>query len=214
MAKMSIEESYIQWLNQQNYPAGKKKVVLAAIDLFANDGYNKTSTAKIAKKAGMSEAIIFKYFKTKKALLLEIMKPVVENVFPDLQSNVVKEMQANAITLEKMVRFFLRDRFEFLKKNEQLIRIVQQEFLVNDEFRQMLIDKVKELMEKPVNKAFNEKLHELNPRLDFYLLIRTMGGFLLTYFLQRFVILPNKSIDEEADLELLSKQVVAALKVI
>ena len=46
----------------------------AALELFANDGYNAVSTSKIAKQAGVSEGLIFRHFKNKKGLLDAIMQ--------------------------------------------------------------------------------------------------------------------------------------------
>lgn len=47
----------------------KDKILAAALDLFANEGYNATSTSKIAKQAGVSEGLIFRHFESKKGLL-------------------------------------------------------------------------------------------------------------------------------------------------
>lgn len=51
----------------------QEKILLAALSLFANDGYNATSTSKIAKKAGVSEGLIFRHFESKRGLLQAIM---------------------------------------------------------------------------------------------------------------------------------------------
>ena len=51
----------------------KESILNAALELFANDGYNVTSTSKIAKKAGVSEGLIFRHFGNKKGLLDAIM---------------------------------------------------------------------------------------------------------------------------------------------
>ncbi len=45
------------------------KILSSALELFANEGFNATSTNQIAKKAGVSEGLIFKHFKNKKGLL-------------------------------------------------------------------------------------------------------------------------------------------------
>jgi AcrR family transcriptional regulator len=56
---------------------GKKENILkAALELFAKDGYNATATSRIAKKAGVSEGLIFRHFKNKKGLLAAIMDDV------------------------------------------------------------------------------------------------------------------------------------------
>ncbi len=51
----------------------KEKILSAALELFANDGFNATSTSKIAQKAGVSEGLIFRHFDNKKGLLNAIM---------------------------------------------------------------------------------------------------------------------------------------------
>lgn len=50
----------------------KESILAAALELFANDGYNATSTSKIAKKAGVSEGLIFRHFENKKGLLVAL----------------------------------------------------------------------------------------------------------------------------------------------
>jgi AcrR family transcriptional regulator len=52
----------------------KEKILYAALELFANESFNATSTRKIALKAGVSEGLIFRHFKSKKGLLDAIME--------------------------------------------------------------------------------------------------------------------------------------------
>ena len=54
----------------------KENILSAALELFAGDGYNATSTSRIAKKAGVSEGLIFRHFGSKKGLLQAIMEDV------------------------------------------------------------------------------------------------------------------------------------------
>lgn len=54
----------------------KNNILNAALALFAGDGYNGTSTSRIAKKAGVSEGLIFRHFTNKKGLLDAIMDDV------------------------------------------------------------------------------------------------------------------------------------------
>ena len=52
----------------------KKDLILdSALDLFSENGYHATSTKLIADKAGVSEALIFKFFKSKDALLEKVI---------------------------------------------------------------------------------------------------------------------------------------------
>jgi AcrR family transcriptional regulator len=52
----------------------QEQILETALRLFANDGYNATSTSKIAKEAGVSEGLIFRHFENKKGLLNAIMQ--------------------------------------------------------------------------------------------------------------------------------------------
>jgi len=52
----------------------KEKILQTALQLFAIKGYLDTSTKEIAAKAGVSEALIFKHFGNKDALLAHIVK--------------------------------------------------------------------------------------------------------------------------------------------
>lgn len=46
----------------------KQSIVLAAIPLFARHGFKKTTTKEIAQTAGISEALLYKHFKSKEEL--------------------------------------------------------------------------------------------------------------------------------------------------
>lgn len=53
----------------------KKELILkAALTLFSTQGYKQTSTLLIATKAGVSEGLVFKHFKSKEKLLGEVLK--------------------------------------------------------------------------------------------------------------------------------------------
>jgi len=52
----------------------KKKILNAALELFAKEGFKATSTSKVARKAGVSEGLIFRHFENKDGLLNAIIK--------------------------------------------------------------------------------------------------------------------------------------------
>jgi len=53
--------------------AREQALILAAAKLFANHGYEATTTREIATRAGCSEGLIHRYFKGKEGLLLAVM---------------------------------------------------------------------------------------------------------------------------------------------
>ena len=52
----------------------QQKMLRAAVALFLESGYEKTTTAKIAKAAGMTQRSFFRAFASKEALLLELVR--------------------------------------------------------------------------------------------------------------------------------------------
>lgn len=56
--------------------AKRNAIIDAATRLFAEKGYHASPVAEIARRAGVSEGAIFRHFKTKQDLLLEIMRSI------------------------------------------------------------------------------------------------------------------------------------------
>lgn len=52
----------------------QEKILQAALQLFAKEGYHATSTSKVAKQAGVSEGLIFRHFGNKDGLLQAILE--------------------------------------------------------------------------------------------------------------------------------------------
>lgn len=52
----------------------QENIIKTALDLFAQDGVESTSTNKIAKAAGVSEGLIFRHFTNKEGLLQTIIE--------------------------------------------------------------------------------------------------------------------------------------------
>jgi len=51
----------------------QEKILQAALELFAKEGFHATSTSKVAKHAGVSEGLIFRHFTNKEGLLQAIL---------------------------------------------------------------------------------------------------------------------------------------------
>jgi len=51
----------------------KARITDAATEMFLENGYKKTKMTEIAKKLGVSKGALYQYFKSKEALLLEVI---------------------------------------------------------------------------------------------------------------------------------------------
>ncbi len=62
----------------------RREILDAARDLFVNEGYEKFSMRKLAKKTEYSPPTIYLYFKDREDLLIAICEEIAERIFADL----------------------------------------------------------------------------------------------------------------------------------
>lgn len=202
----SIFESFEAYLKEADYPKGKKKIMQAAVDLISTKSYNGTSTLQISKHAGLSQATLFKYFKTKEDLLTAILHPVV----PGLFGRFFEELLAVNTTEEK-VHYLVHNRMAYLKKNRALMKIILQENFSNKKLRNEQIFIWNTIQDKLL------RVHEelvadprVNPEITIPQMVRICVGPLLAYFAQLYIVGDKGDIREE-DLDLLEKQILGGL---
>src|SRR5436189_4737943 len=51
-------------------PGARERMVLAAVDLFTEQGYDSTTVAQIAERAGVTKSTFFRHFPDKRELLV------------------------------------------------------------------------------------------------------------------------------------------------
>ena len=95
----------------------QEKILEAALELFANEGYSSTPTSKIAKKAGVSEGLIFRHFENKQGLLDALIKEAEERL-GEMVGPILFESDPKAVirkTIELPFREIDRREFDFWK---------------------------------------------------------------------------------------------------
>lgn len=131
----------------QNNNSTKNKIIMAAIDLFAEHPYEEVSIVQICKNAGVSNGIIYTYFKNKTELFKYLLEEVIrriESYFDNIKGNNVKER------LESYIRINL----ELTKKEFKLIKIYragQYKFIEYEK-------KIKVIYINGLEKVFNRKM--------------------------------------------------------
>lgn len=210
--KEEISAGYRDWLNQQDMPKGKRSAMLSALELFSKQGYDGTSTMAIAKNAGISQATIFKYFKTKDDLLEAILKPMINNLLPEYREDFLSDIPEST-TIRQAVHFLLTDRYAFLKQNKEVAMIFLTQVLTNNDMRDMFKKFMGETAPMFMDYIYGTLKRTGNLRDDLTpaAVLRTIAGQLLTYFIQREVLLPEVQVDEDADLQLAEDLIVRTL---
>jgi len=95
----------------QNVPrltaeARKEAIVEAVQDVFAEKGFDGTTTRDLAKAAGVSEALLYKHFPSKESLYAAMLDGCAKG--PTFaEANRILELEASASTLVVMVHFMI-----------------------------------------------------------------------------------------------------------
>jgi len=90
----------------------KRALILqAALKLFADEGFHSSSISKIAKSAGISKGLMYNYFKSKEALLKDIVISGISDLTRTFDPN-----RDGILTTEEL-EYFINQTFETLKTN-------------------------------------------------------------------------------------------------
>ena len=102
----------------------KEKILDACFDVFVRHGYANTSTTMLADAAGISKALIFHHFKSKKELYLSVLDRCIEKGRIEMGFDTLLENQDFFATKEK----FSIIKFHYYKSNPGLMRIMREAF--------------------------------------------------------------------------------------
>jgi AcrR family transcriptional regulator len=126
----------------------KEKILDACFNVFANYGYANTSTTMLAEAAGISKALIFHHFNSKKELYLGVLDRCFEKGRTEMGFDTLLENQDFFEAKKKSSVI----KFRYYKSNPDLMRIIKEAFYATpDELKMEIQDKYGTLL------ANNEK---------------------------------------------------------
>lgn len=180
----------------------QKKIIEAAISLFAEKGYSNTATAEIAKLAGVAEGTIFKHYGTKENLLLAIMVPFLKELFPSMVDELFEELMIdNNISFEEFLRKFLKNRINFLLDNREIFQVFIKEMIYREELKNELVPYIFEQASPRLGKVIDvfQKRGEVID-LPISQIKNVLATTFFGFFISRFVLLNLQLLnDEEID---------------
>ncbi|BCG60576.1 TetR/AcrR family transcriptional regulator [Paenibacillus sp. URB8-2] len=180
-------------------------ILQAAVDVFAEKGYAGAATSEIAQKAGVAEGTIFRYYKTKKDLLLSIVGPTMSRLLaPFVMRNFGNLLDKSFDSYEDFLRSLIRNRLEFARKNFKILQILIQEIpfhpKLREQFMEDIMSKVFERVSAQVEhfKQKGEIIDVPAPTVIRFTVSATVG-----YIMTRLLLQPDKDWNDEEEIELL-----------
>ncbi len=183
----------------------KENIIQTTVKLMSARGYNAATTLEIAKESGVSEAIIFKYYKNKANLLREVCTRAIGQIIENVSLTPLKENIAKSkdYPLKKFLQAFIFERFSFLEKNFEIVKILLNETQYQQEISSFLqealfpqIDEIfKDLNSILVKKA---QISELQASA----ILRVVTGTISSFGIQKFILqqkLTKVEMEKEVD---------------
>ncbi|MGG0719006.1 TetR/AcrR family transcriptional regulator [Robertmurraya massiliosenegalensis] len=181
----------------------QKKIILAAIQSFAEKGYASTSTSEIAKNAGVAEGTIFRHYKTKKDLLYSIIEPMVKKfIAPFVIKDMEKVLNQEHATFEEFLRAMIENRIIFISKNMLLFKILIQEIPFQPELKGLF----KEHIGTKVIARFSQVVEHYQTKGELIeappsSIIRVVASSIFGYIIVRNLLLPELNWDDKAEID-------------
>jgi AcrR family transcriptional regulator len=100
----------------------RKAIMQAAITLFSEKGFEKTSIEELARAAGIGKGTIYGYFQTKSDILHAFCEDELENLHEELTTNADREIPI----LQQMVSIYMSE-FRHITENREFARLFMQQ---------------------------------------------------------------------------------------
>lgn len=167
----------------------RARILQAALKLFARRGYDGTTTKDLANSAQVAEGTLFRYFPSKKAILIEVATSGWIEILTDLLTE-LSEMGSY-----KAISQVMRRRMLNMQENADLLRVCFIEAQYHRELKESIQSEVIEKM-TDVAEAFFETAMEkgiyrkTNPKIVAQVFL---GMFAIAGFSQETIINPDAS---------------------
>lgn len=128
----------------------RKKIINSAIALFANKGFDSTSTRAICKHAGVNLSLIPYYFGNKEGLYTNIIESIVNFGLLSLQEEIAKAQKAHLLNKDEKIELYralLEKYVNFLYSenvpNSFIILMIKEQTVSHTKFSDIYSQKIK-----------------------------------------------------------------------
>jgi len=145
----------------------KKVIVKSAITAFGKSNYRATRMADIAAEAGVSEAMLYKHFESKKAMFLSILENVSKRTETAIGREFGEEPDALMLLRRSRIEYYnqIKEHPNLLKLHFQAVSEIDDEEIGGHikKDHETYIHSVKELIKKGIEQGTVRKDIEIDP---------------------------------------------------
>lgn len=159
-------------------PAKRTRILNAAYKEFAEQGYDKASTNRIVKEAGIGKGMLFYYFNSKKELYHYLIKNGIDFIINDYLSLI----DENVMDYIEKQKYAAQIKMQAYSENPYIFEFFGGIYINNDELPEILAQRLMEVRELAYSKVFmniDTSLFrdDLPPELIMKLIRWTLDGY-------------------------------------
>lgn len=139
MKAYSFEDFMSNTFQEQLAEARRQHILDAAIEVIAEQGFQRTKIKQIAARAGIADGTIYNYFKNKDAIFMAIMARLTEAEVREIDF-----AEARKIEFAHFVQGYIAHRVQEVAEAHQIMKAVMPEAISNAELSQTLYEQIYE----------------------------------------------------------------------
>jgi len=182
-------------LSELELPDKEKKILEAAILISNEKGFSSTTTSEIAKRAGVAEGTIFRYFKTKKDILHGIMLQAIKISADKILLNSLYDIFKNGEQKELRVilKEILLDRLELVQRFFPMFRVLISEALFHQDIREVIYSNLINRLDREIREFYSNLAARGQVRTDVdpMLVMRNIIGNFVAFIGQKMLFTDN-----------------------
>lgn len=138
--EQNFRDLYNETLKKMTNVTDKQRAILnAALELFAAQGYEATSTSQIAERAHVSVGSVYHVFANKRELLMGVLSPLFQQSFQAAANQFVEETLGKEYDdFASFIKALITDRFNYLDANFKEMKVLFGELLTNQDFMEQI----------------------------------------------------------------------------
>lgn len=131
-------------LNNSEISDRERLILDAAIKIFAEKGYDKSTTKEIAEIAGIAEGTIFRYYKTKNNILEGVLTLLISTISKNVVFKSIEKLLKDneGKTPEELIKLIIKDRIELVEQVFPLMKIVVMQAFTSEAIKKAFYDNV------------------------------------------------------------------------
>jgi TetR/AcrR family transcriptional regulator len=182
----------------------ERSIIEAAVALIGERGVNGATTAEIARRAGVTEKTLFRYFPSKKMLINRVLFPLIlERGLSRHWERMESLLKTKGASLKDWYIAATTSELSTITRNVGLTQTVNIELLQNEEFREVVAALWQEHIWRPMLDSLGELQSDgvIRKDVDVEVLARAIHCLHVGYFLTRYVFAPDSKWDDASEID-------------